>query len=84
VRCVRDIHQAVGDSAPIVATGGVTTGRDAVEMLLVGATAVGIGSAVAYRGIDVFRKVNAELRDYMTRHGHETLSDLRAKALPFV
>ncbi|HET90186.1 MAG TPA: dihydroorotate dehydrogenase [Chloroflexi bacterium] len=84
VRCVRDIRRAVGEEVPIVATGGVTTGRDVVEMLLVGAAAVGIGSAVAQRGMDVFRQVNEELRAYMVEHGYGRLSDLRGKALPFV
>lgn len=78
VRCVRDICQAV--DVPVVAVGGVTTGRDVVEMLLVGATAVGIGSAVAYRGMEVFRQVCDELRDYMQRHGYENLEALRGRA----
>ena len=30
---------------PIIGTGGVATGEDAVEMLLAGATAVGVGTA---------------------------------------
>jgi len=75
VRCVHAICQAVG--VPVLALGGVTTGRDAVEMVLVGATAVGIGSGVFYRGMDVFRKVCDELRDYMVRHGYASLDDFR-------
>jgi dihydroorotate dehydrogenase (NAD+) catalytic subunit len=79
VRCVRDICQAV--EVPIVAMGGVTTGRDVVEMILVGATAVGIGSAVAYRGIEVFREVCDELGSYMERHGYYELAELRGRAM---
>ncbi len=79
VRCVRDVCAAV--DVPVVATGGVTTGRDIVEMLLVGATAVSIGSAVRYRGIGVFRQVCEELRDYMARYGHQNLASLRGTAV---
>jgi dihydroorotate dehydrogenase (NAD+) catalytic subunit len=79
VRCVRDICDAV--DAPVLAMGGVTTGRDAVEMILVGATAVGIGSAVYYRGIEVFQQVCGEVCEYMERHGHSRLEDFRGKAL---
>jgi len=79
VRCVRDICQAV--DVPVVAVGGVTTGRDAVEMLLVGATAVGIGSAVHFRGMEVFRGVCDELRDYMQRHGYGDLGAFRGRAV---
>ena len=78
VRCVRDICQAV--DVPVVAVGGVTSGRDVVEMILVGATAVGIGSAVYYRGMAVFREVCEELRDYMERHRYGDLEAFRGRA----
>lgn len=80
VRCVHDICRAV--DVPVVAVGGVTNGRDVVEMILVGATAVGIGSAVYYRGIEVFQKVCEELQDYMERHSHGDLESFRGKAFP--
>jgi dihydroorotate dehydrogenase (NAD+) catalytic subunit len=79
VRCVRDICQAV--DVPVVAVGGVTTGRDVVEMILVGATAVGIGSAVYFRGMEVFHEICAELQDYMARHGYNNLQAFRGRAL---
>ena len=81
VRCVRDICRAV--DVPVLAVGGVTNGRDAVEMILVGATAVGIGSAITHRGMEVFQTVCDELRDYAERHGYGGLEEFRGKALPF-
>ncbi len=66
VRCVYDIFRAV--SIPIIGLGGVTTGEDAVEMFMAGATLVGMGSAVRYRGIQVFDKVNRELVDWLGAH----------------
>ncbi len=79
VRCVRDLCRAV--DVPVVAVGGVTTGRDVVEMILVGATAVGISSAVYYRGMEVFREVCDELRDYMKRHRYGGLGEFRGRAV---
>jgi len=79
VRCVHNICQVV--DVPVVATGGVTTGRDVVEMILVGATAVGIGSAVRFQGIEVFQRVCGELQGYMEQHGHSDLQSLRGTAL---
>jgi dihydroorotate dehydrogenase (NAD+) catalytic subunit len=81
VRCVRDICQAV--DIPVLAVGGVTSGRDVVEMLLVGATAVGLGSAVAHYGIHVFQQVCDQVKEYMEQHEMENLQELRGKALPF-
>jgi dihydroorotate dehydrogenase (NAD+) catalytic subunit len=79
-------HGTGGVSGPamrpiaVVAIGGVTSGRDVVEMILVGATAVGIGSAVHFRGLEVFREVRQELEDYMARHGYTDLEAFRGRA----
>ena len=80
VRCVYDICRAV--DVPVIGIGGVSTGRDVVEMLLVGATAVGMGSAVNYHGTAVFEQAVCELGQYMVRHGYRTLRDFRGMALP--
>ncbi len=78
VRCVRDICRAV--RIPVIGVGGVSDGRDAVEMVLVGATAIGIGSAVGERGMGIFRQVCDGLQDYMRRHGYERLEEFRRRA----
>jgi dihydroorotate dehydrogenase (NAD+) catalytic subunit len=79
VRCVYDICRAVG--VPVIGIGGVSNGRDVVEMLLVGATAVGIGSAVNYHGTAVFARATDQVKEYMRRHGYRSLNDFRGKAL---
>lgn len=82
VKCVRDVAKAV-PGVPIVGTGGVTTARDAIEMLLVGATAVGIGSAVNWRGLDVFREAAEGIAAYMLRHSCDTICAFRGRALAY-
>lgn len=81
VKCVRDVCKAV--KIPVVAMGGVTDARDAVEMVLVGATAVGVGTAVNYRGMGVLGEIAQGLAEYMRRHGYTRLEDFRGKALQF-
>lgn len=77
VRCVYDVYEAVKASKiPVIGTGGVTTGEDAVEMLMAGASAVGIGSAVHYRGIDVFKKVCNEISAFMDGEGYSSIKDM--------
>ncbi len=66
LRCVYEIFDAV--SIPIIGLGGITTGEDAVEMIMAGASLVGIGSAVLYRGVGVFDKVNRELNQWLGSH----------------
>lgn len=78
VQAVWDIYESV--KIPIIGTGGVETGRDAMEMLLVGASAVGIGTGVLNRGVDVFRKVCDELTALMDQYGYATVADIVGKA----
>lgn len=59
VRCVYEIREAV--EIPIVGVGGVETGRDALEYIMAGASAVQIGTALLSRGFDVFALVSAEV-----------------------
>lgn len=79
LRCVAEIARAV--NVPIIGTGGISSGRDAAEMIMAGATAVGIGSAVWQRGPEVFSQVAAELRAFMQSAGYSTLEDMRGRAL---
>ena len=78
VRCVYEIFEEV--KIPIIGTGGVTYGKDAIEMIMAGATAVGIGTAVYYRGIDVFRKVCNEMEEWMRKNKVKNLDEMRGIA----
>ncbi|MCZ7572074.1 MAG: dihydroorotate dehydrogenase [Ardenticatenaceae bacterium] len=75
IRAVYEIAAAV-PGVPIIGTGGVTAGADAIEMLMAGATAVGVGSAVWYRGVDAFAQINAEIAAWLNDHG-TTLGEIR-------
>jgi dihydroorotate dehydrogenase (NAD+) catalytic subunit len=74
VRCVYDIAQNV--SLPVIGVGGITTGEDAIEYLMAGASAVQIGSAVYYRGPEVFMKICDEMDQWMKKHDYSELSEL--------
>jgi len=63
LRCVYEIAKVV--SVPIIGTGGVSTGRDVAEMLMAGATVVGVGSAVYYRGVSAMTQINQEFVEFM-------------------
>jgi dihydroorotate dehydrogenase (NAD+) catalytic subunit len=60
VKLIYDIRRALPNT-PIIGTGGVLTGADAIEMMMAGATLVGIGSGVYYRGVEIFKKVTDEM-----------------------
>lgn len=78
VRCVYDIFAAV--ELPIIAVGGICTGEDAIEAIMAGAGAVGIGTALRYRGLDVFKIVCAEMEMFMKERGYSRLKDMEGAA----
>jgi len=74
VRCVYDIYENV--KIPIIGTGGTTNGKDAIEMIQAGASAVGIGSAVYYYGINVFQKIVKEIGEWMKENKYNSIKEL--------
>jgi dihydroorotate dehydrogenase (NAD+) catalytic subunit len=78
LKCVFDIYKKV--KIPIIATGGVTTGEDALAMVMAGATLVGVGSAVYFRGPTVFKQITEEMEKIMNEEGIKTLDEIRGIA----
>ncbi len=78
LKCVYDIYQAV--KIPIIGTGGVTTGEDALAMIMAGATLVGVGSAVYYRGPEVFRQITTEMKELMKKDNIKSLAEIKGSA----
>lgn len=79
LKCVYDLYHAMPE-IPIIGTGGVTTGIDALEMIMAGATVVGVGSAIYYRGESAIPSILGEMNDWLTTHGVDDLASLRGRA----
>ena len=77
VKAVYDIAQAV--KIPIIGTGGVTTGEDVMEMMLAGATLVGVGSAVYFEDRKIFGKMMKEVRGIMREEKIKNLYSIIGK-----
>ena len=77
LRCVHEIAAAV--SIPIIGTGGVLTGTDAVEMLSAGAAGVGVGSAIVARGAPAISLILEELTRWLGDRGYRCLDDIRGR-----
>ncbi len=73
VRMVYQVHNAV--SIPILGMGGISSGEDAVEMLLAGATAVSVGTACITDPYAPIR-IRDGIAAYMEKHGIAHVSDL--------
>lgn len=73
VRMVYEAANAV--QVPIIGMGGIASAEDAIEMLLVGASAVSVGTA-NFHDPAVTMKVVDGIESYMKRHGFEHVSDM--------
>jgi dihydroorotate dehydrogenase (NAD+) catalytic subunit len=79
---VHQVHQVAGPHGiPIIGQGGVTTAEDAIEFLIAGATAVGVGTALFYDPL-ACRKINAGILAYLERHGLPSVSALTGTLRP--
>jgi len=74
LRCVYELFEHV--KIPIVGCGGVSSWRDAAEFLLAGASAVQVGTAVALKGVGVFREITKGLNVYLRRKGFGSVQEI--------
>jgi dihydroorotate dehydrogenase (NAD+) catalytic subunit len=78
LRCVYEASQAV--NIPIIGCGGVTRWDDAIEFFYAGASAIQIGTAIAYKGLSVFKEITSGIERYLKRKGITEVSELVGRA----
>ncbi len=65
---VHQVHQVCREHGiPIIGQGGVTSATDALEFLIAGASAVGVGTALFYDPL-ICKKLNEGIQEYLVRH----------------
>lgn len=73
---VHQVYQVCRDHGiPIIGQGGITTAEDALEFLIAGASAVGVGTALFYDPL-VCQAINRGIVEYLKRHQIEEVSQL--------
>jgi dihydroorotate dehydrogenase (NAD+) catalytic subunit len=78
VRAVYEVHQAYPD-APIIAMGGVMNYRDALEMIMAGATAVAVGTA-NFVDPKATLEIIRGIERFMVERGIRSIARLRPRA----
>lgn len=74
VKAVYDVYKATG--LPIIGTGGIMTGEDAIEIMMAGARLVGMGTMVYYRGAAGFGKVVKEMDAWCEKNGVKNVEEI--------
>ena len=67
--------EAARDDIPIIGQGGIESAKDALEFILAGSAAVGLGTALFYDPL-VVGKINSGLAAYLDEHGFDSVADL--------
>jgi dihydroorotate dehydrogenase (NAD+) catalytic subunit len=73
VKCVYDLHEKL--DIPIIGVGGISTWQHAIEMIMAGASAVQIGSAV-YEGTNVFSDISEGINRFLKEYGYTNIEDI--------
>ena len=73
VRAIYQVHSAL-PTTPILGMGGVSSGRDALELILAGASGVSVGTA-SFGNPTALIKIQNELRELLAARGFATLKD---------
>ena len=73
---VQQVYEVAREhGVPIIGQGGVASANDAIEFLIAGATAVGLGTGLFYDPL-VCRKINEGIAAYLERHSMQSVSEL--------
>ena len=74
VRAVYQVSEAV--KVPVIGVGGITDWKGAVEMMMAGASAVQVGTAVMYRGVEVFREMTSGISKFLVENDYKSVGDI--------
>jgi len=73
---VHQVYQVTRQhGVPIIGQGGISNAEDAIEFLIAGASAVGVGTALFYDPL-ICRKINSGIVDYLNRYELENVAQL--------
>jgi dihydroorotate dehydrogenase (NAD+) catalytic subunit len=73
---VHQVYQVCREhNIPIIGQGGISCAEDALEFLIAGASAVGVGTALFYDPL-ICKQINRGIADYLERHEMKSVSQL--------
>ncbi|GAY26066.1 dihydroorotate dehydrogenase electron transfer subunit/dihydroorotate dehydrogenase [Desulfurococcaceae archaeon AG1] len=73
-RVIKDLRGEF--SVPIIASGGIDSARDVIELAMLGARGFQICSAIAYKGFSVFKEILEDLRKYIRSSAVKSFQEL--------
>ncbi|GJN22204.1 hypothetical protein PR202_gb09751 [Eleusine coracana subsp. coracana] len=83
MQIARMMKEEFDNGQSLSAIGGVETGNDAAEFILLGADTVQVCTGVMMHGYPLVKKLCTELQDFMREHNFSSIEDFRGASLPY-
>jgi dihydroorotate dehydrogenase subfamily 1 len=86
LRMVKECAEVIRDKFPgrsLSAIGGVESGNDAAQFILLGGDTVQVCTGVMKFGYDMVKRMKDELLSFMTKHKFETIQDFKGHSLQY-
>jgi dihydropyrimidine dehydrogenase (NADP+)/dihydropyrimidine dehydrogenase (NAD+) subunit PreA len=86
LRMVKECAEVIRDKFPgrsVSAIGGIESGKDAAQFILLGADTVQVCTGVMKMGYDCVKRMKDELLSFMDKHKFETISDFKGHSLQY-
>lgn len=78
---LHSVYEAVQSvNIPVIGVGGISSGKEAIKMIMAGARAVQVCTAAIIQGTEIYGKIVNEMALFMDEHGYASLKDLRGLA----
>ena len=65
----------------IACVGGIVSGTDAIQAILLGASVVEISSGIQWKSNNVFKAINDSIKDYLAANEYKNIEDIKGIAL---
>ena len=73
---VHEVYEVASrHEVPIIGQGGISNATDAIEFMIAGASAIGVGTALFYDPL-VCSTINAGIADYLNRHNLQSVREI--------
>jgi dihydroorotate dehydrogenase/NAD-dependent dihydropyrimidine dehydrogenase PreA subunit len=70
-----------GIKVPLIGGGGVTSARDVISYVMLGASCVQMVTAAMFKGLSIFKRIDRDIKNWLDAHGYKSLDDIRGIAL---
>lgn len=80
-KMIEDAYKLTGGKIPIIGCGGISSGKDAYDKILAGASAVQIYSSFVYHGFPIVTRIKRELDGILKENGYQSVGEAVGKGV---